>query len=198
MSTTSAPTKRSSGRLVSRGRGWPRLRLIIAAAAIVGVVFGLVLALRGSGARRPAAVVLRLPKGHPVLLSFLDTQAQPSASGNPSRSELVFLKSMDTQSRAAGLRTIVVDAAHTLGKLPPTASDLVNLRYDWALPSTIAVVGDPHGDIARTYHIVDVPTTLLLDAHRTPVDRWTGFVGAAPLDFAVRRVTGRHVFGSGR
>lgn len=102
---------------------------------------------------------------------------------------------MDTQSRAAGLRTIVVDAAHMLGKPPPTASDLVNLRYDWALPSTIAVVGDPHGDIARRYHIVDVPTTLLLDAHGTLIDRWTGFVGAAPLDFAIRRVTGRHLFG---
>jgi hypothetical protein len=162
------------------------------------MVLGLALVLSGRDAGHPAVVVLRLPKGHPVLVSFLDTQAQPSASGNASRSQLVFLKSMDTQSRAAGLRTIVVDAAHALGKRPPTASDLVNVRYDWALPSTIAVVGDPHGDIARTYHVVDVPTTLLLDAHGALVARWTGFVGAAPLDFAVRRVTGRHVFGSGR
>ena len=195
MSTTSAPTKRSRGRFVSRRRGHPRLRLIIAAAAIAGVVLGLVLVVPGRGAGHPVAVGLRLPEGHPVLLSFLDTQAQPSATGNASRSQLVFLKSMDTQSRAAGLRTIVVDAAHTLGKPPPTASDLINLRYDWALPSTIAVVGDPHGDIARRYHIVDVPTPLLLAAHGNLVDRWTGFVGAAPLDFAVRRVTGRHVFG---
>jgi hypothetical protein len=195
VSTTSAPTKRSSDRFVSGRRGWPRLRLIIAAAAIAGVLLGLVLVLPGRGAGHPVAAVLRLPKGHPVLLSFLDTQAQPSASGNASRSQLVFLKSMDTQSRAAGLRTVVVDAAHTLGKRPPTASDLVNLRYDWALSSTIAVVGDPRGDIARTYHVVGVPTTLLLDAHGALVDRWTGFVGAAPLDFAVRRVTGRHGFG---
>lgn len=142
-----------------------------------------------------AAATLPLPKGHPTLVSFLDTEAQPSASGNPSRSQLVFLKSMDTQSRAAGLRTIVVDAAHTLGKRLPSASDLVNLRYDWALPSTIAVVGDPQGNLARAYHVVDVPTTLLFDTHRAIVGRWTGFVGAAPLDFAVRRVTGRHVFG---
>lgn len=195
MSTTSAPTKRSSGRFVSRRRGWQRLRLIVVVAAIAGVVLGLVLVLPGRSAGHLAAAVLRLPKGHPVLLSFLDAQAQPSASGNASRSQLVFLKSMDTQSRAAGLRTMVVDAAHTLGKQPPSASDLVNLRYDWALPSTIAVVGDPRGDIARAYDIVDVPTTLLFDAHGILVDRWTGFVGAAPLDFAVRRVTGRHVLG---
>jgi hypothetical protein len=147
------------------------------------------------GTGHPATVRLHLPAGHPVIVSFLDTQAQPSANGNPSRSQLVFLKSMDTQSRAAGLRTVVVDAAHTLGRSAPTHSDLVNLRYDWELPPTIDVVADPHGEIARAYRIVRVPTTLLFDAHGKLLHRWAGFVGAASLDFAVRRATGRHVFG---
>ena len=142
-----------------------------------------------------AKAVLPLPEGHPVLVSFLDTQARASAAGNPSRSQLVFLKSMDTQSRRAGLRTIVVDAAHALGIAQPSADDLVNVRYDWALPRTIAVVGDPHGAFAREYHVVDVPTTLLLNARGKVVRRWAGFAGAAALDFAVRKVTGRHVFG---
>lgn len=130
-----------------------------------------------------------------MLVSFLDTQAQASAAGNASRSQLVFLKSMDTQSRAAGLRTIVVDAAHTLGIEPPSASELVNVRYDWALPRAIAVVGDPGGVFAREYHVASVPTTLLLDARGKVVRRWTGFARAAELDFAVRKVTGRPAVG---
>ena len=154
------------------------------------------LLLAGCGSGAHAAARLPLAKGHPELVSFLDTQSQPSASGSPSRSQLVFLKSMDTQSHAAGLRTIVVDAAHTLGIAPPSASDLVNLRYDWSLPRTIVVIGDPGGKLAAGYGVTRVPTTLLLDKRGKVVRRWTGFVGAAPLDFAVRRVTGRHVFGS--
>ena len=144
--------------------------------------------LAGCGTAHPAAT-LPLPKGHPVLVSFLDTQAQPSASGNASRSQLVFLKSMDTQSRAAGLRTVVVDTSHA------TASALVNVRYDWSLPRTVAVVGDPAGAFAREYHVEHAPTTLLLDAHGRVVHRWVGFTPAATLDFAVRKVTGRHQFG---
>jgi hypothetical protein len=168
------PTKRNSRwGSASRRHGTPCLLLI---------VFVLV----GCGSH-PAA--LKLPKGHPVLVSFLDTQAQPSAAGNPSRSQLVFLKSMDTQSRSAGLRTIVVDVSHA------SASALVNVRYDWALPRTISVVGDPHGAFAREYRVARIPTTLLLDARGRVVRRWTGFAAAAQLDFAVRKVTGRHVFG---
>lgn len=151
------------------------------------------LLLAGCGASGSHANRLPLAAGHPALVSFLDTQAQPSASGNASRSQLVFLKSMDTQSRSAGLRSIVVDAAHELGLAAPSADALVNVRYDWALPETIEVVGDPHGALAREYRVTDVPTTLLIDKHGKVVQRWTGFVGAAPLDFAVRRITGRRV-----
>jgi hypothetical protein len=171
------PTKRSSTWGSSGRRGSPRLPLIVAA-----------LLLAGCGSHRTATAP-PLPKGHPELVSFLDTQAQPSASGNASRSQLVFLKSMDTQSHAAGLRTIVVDAGHA------SASALVNVRYDWALPSTMRVMGDPGGKLAREYHVVHVPTTLLLNARGSVVRRWIGFARAADLDFAVRKITGRHVFG---
>jgi hypothetical protein len=170
------PTKRSSTWGSSRRRGSPRLRLILVAFLLAGC---------GSASHGAAP----LPKGHPELVSFLDTQAQPSVSGNASRSQIVFLKSMDTQSHAAGLRTVIVDASHA------SASALVNVRYDWALPRTIRVLGDPAGKLAREYHVAKVPTTLLLNAHGSVVRRWAGFASAAQLDFAVRKITGRHVFG---
>ena len=123
-----------------------------------------------------------------MLVTFLDTQEQASASGSPSRSQLVFIKSMDTQSRRAGLRTVIVDTARA------SADDLVNFRYDWSLSPTIRVLGDPHGALARAYHVVRVPTTVLLDGRGGVVHRWSGFASAAQLDFAVRRATGRHAF----
>jgi hypothetical protein len=88
---------------------------------------------------------------------------------------------------------MVVDAAHVLGHAPPSADALVNVRYDWALPAAIKVVGDPRGSLARAYGVTHVPTTLLLDGHGKVVRRWTGFAPAAALDFAVRKVTGRRV-----
>lgn len=104
---------------------------------------------------------------------------------------------MDTQSHAAGLRTVIVDASHALGRRPPSSGDLVNFRYDWSLPSTVRVLGDPQGALEKAYDVARAPTTVLLDRHGAVVRRWTGFAPAAQLDFAVRRVTGRHVFGQG-
>ena len=167
----------------------PRLRLILAALALATVALVLGLMLPGRGASGSGATLPR-PNGKPMLVSFLDTQAQPSASGSPSRSQLVFIKSMDTQGHAAGLRTVIVDTGGA------SANQLVNFRYDWSLSPTIRVLGDPNGSLEHAYRIVQVPTTLLLDGRGVVLHRWSGFAPAAQLDFAIRRATGRHVFGS--
>lgn len=157
-------------------------------AALGAAALAVALLLPGRGTSAAA----RLPRsdGHPMLVSFLDTQAQASAEGNASRSQLVVVKSMDTQSRAAGLRTVIVDTARA------SADELVNFRYDWSLPAAIRVLADPGGALAKAYHADRVPTTLLLDGHGTVVRRWSGYAAPAQLDFAVRRATGRHVFGT--
>jgi hypothetical protein len=170
------PTKRSS-------------RFVIAGVVALGAAtLAVALLLPGRGASAP--VHLPPANGKPVLVSFLDTQAPPSAEGNASRSQLVVVKSMDTQSRAAGLRTVIVDTAHA------SAARLVNFRYDWSLPAAIRVLGDPRGALAREYHVDRSPTTVLLDGHGAVIRRWGGYAAAAELDFAVRRATGRHVFGT--
>jgi hypothetical protein len=68
-------------------------------------------------------------RGHPVLLSFLNTQAEATASNDPSRAEIVFIKSMNTQNRRYGLRTVIVDAADAAGTSPPSRDALVNFTF---------------------------------------------------------------------
>lgn len=161
------------------------LVVLVAAAVVAGVSLG-----RGS-ARHAAPALLRGERGHPVLLSFLDTQAEVSASGNPSRSQIVMLKSMQTQSGRYGLKTVIVDAAALLGRPAPSAASLVNFRYDWALPTGVSVRSDEHGALERGYRVTKAPTTLLLDRRGNVVRRWNRFAMAAQLDFAIRRLTGR-------
>jgi hypothetical protein len=136
-------------------------------------------------------------RGHAVLLSFLNTQAEASAAGDPSRSQIVFLKSMNTQNQPHGLRTVIVDAAATAGVPAPTHDALINFTFDWALDPSIAVVGDADGAIERTYGITTVPTTLVIDKHGIVRHRWNGFALAAQLDFAIRPLVGRALVGSG-
>jgi len=133
----------------------------------------------GLGLVSPAA-----GRGHAVLLSFLDVTAAP-APGQPSRGQLVIVKSMDTQSEKYGLRTIIVDA----GRARPSA--LVNSVYDWSLPRSIALVADGDGSLARAYGVNRAPTTFLIDSHGRIARRFDGLVGSAQLDFAIRRATGR-------
>jgi hypothetical protein len=134
-------------------------------------------------------------RGHAVLLSFLNTQAEASAAGDPSRSQIVFLKSMNTQDHPHGLRTVIVDAAVAAGVPPPSHDALINFTFDWALAPSIAVVGDADGSIERAYGVAKVPTTLVIDRHGTVRHRWNGFALAAQLDFAIRPLVGRALVG---
>jgi peroxiredoxin len=132
-------------------------------------------------------------RGHPVLLSFLNTQAEATTGNDPSRAEIVFIKSMNTQNRSHGLRTVIVDAADAAGTSPPSRDALVNFTFDWALGPTIAVVGDADGSLERAYGVTKSPTTFLIDKHGIIRRRWDGFALAAQLDFAIRPLVGRSI-----
>jgi hypothetical protein len=136
-------------------------------------------------------------RGHPVLLSFLNTQAEATAANDPSRAEVVFIKSMNTQNRRYGLRTVIVDAADAAGTSPPSRGALVNFTFDWALDRSIAVVGDQDGSLEQAYAVTKTPTTFLIDKRGIIRRRWDGFALAAQLDFAVRPLVGRAIVESG-
>jgi len=136
-------------------------------------------------------------RGHAVLLSFLNTQAEASAAGDPSRSQIVFLKSMNMQSHPHGLRTVIVDSAGVAGLPAPSSDTLINFTFDWTLDPSIAVVGDANGSIERAYGITKLPTTLVIDKHGIVRHRWNGFALAAQLDFAIRPLVGRALVGAG-
>jgi AhpC/TSA family len=213
-----APRRAStpSGRR-SRGRAFTRRRAaVIAAAVVILGGFALVVGVRSlDHASGPRAFVqhpapgftaplaslkggvfsLSGQRGHPVLLSFLNTQAESTPANDPSRAEVVFLKSMNTQNHPYGLRTVIVDAADAAGLSPPSRDALINFTFDWSLDASIAVVGDETGSLERAYRVTKTPTTFLIDKRGIIRRRWNSFALAAQLDFAIRPLVGRTTFG---
>lgn len=209
------PGRAETGR---RDRRIPSARRSAVAGAVVAVVLAaiaLVVGLRSSDrgpvmpparAQHPAPLFTRPlaslkagtfslagQRGHPVLLSFLNTQA--TAGDDPSRAEIVFIKSMNTQNRHYGLRTVIVDAADVAGISPPGRDALVNFTFDWALGPSIAVIGDENGSLERAYGITKSPTTFLIDKRGIIRRRWDGFALPAQFDFAIRPLVGRSIVG---
>jgi AhpC/TSA family len=146
-------------------------------------------ALAGSAVRGGEVSLERL-RGRIVLVSFLNSRAEATAEGDPSRAQIVFLRSMQTQHERFGLRVIVVDAAELAGAGRPSHGDLVNYTYDWNLDSAIAVLRDD-GTLARRFGVEHAPTTFLIGPGGVVRRRWDGFVPAARLDFAIRVLEGR-------
>jgi hypothetical protein len=146
-------------------------------------------ALVGSAVRGGEVSLERL-RGHVVLLSFLNSRGEATPAGDPSRAQIVFLRSMQTQHARFGLRVIVVDAAELAGAGRPSRNDLVNYTYDWNLDPAIAVLGDD-GTRARRFAVEQAPTTFLIGPDGVVHERWDGFVPAAQLDLAIRPLEGR-------
>jgi hypothetical protein len=165
-----------------RDEGSPRLEVGSAAPPLAGT------AVRGG---QVSAERLR---GHVVLLSFLNSRAEATTEGDPSRAQVVFLRSMERQHARLGLRVVVVDAAELADAGRPSRDDLVNYTYDWNLDPAIAVLPDD-GSLARRFAVEHVPTTFLVGRRGVVRDRWNGFVPAARLDFAIRRLEGRSATG---
>jgi peroxiredoxin len=148
-------------------------------------------ALAGTAVRGGEVSLARL-RGHLVLLSFLDLRADTSTN-EPSRAQIVFLRSMQRQHAHLGLRVILVDAAELAGATQ-SHDELVNDTYDWNLDPAIAVVGDD-GALARRFGVHQAPTTFLIGRRGVVRERWDGFAAAAQLDLAMRAVEGRSATG---
>jgi peroxiredoxin len=183
------------------------LAVLASCALILGVVLALLLrrdnsspradleagmpapALEGS-AVRGGHVNLEGLRGGIVLVSFLNTRAEATVVGDPSRAQIVFLRSMQRQHERLGLRVIVVDAAELAGAGRPSRNDLVNYTYDWNLDSTVAVLRDD-GTLARRFGVAHAPTTFLIGPKGIVRKRWDGFAPAAQLDFSLRTLEHR-------
>jgi hypothetical protein len=150
-------------------------------------------ALAGSAVRGGDVTLARL-RGHVVLLSFLNFRAESTPEGDPSRAQIVFLRSMQTQHARFGLRLIVVDAAEIAGRGQPTWNELVNDTYDWNLDPAIAVLPDD-GTLVHRFGVDQVPTTFLIGPDGVVRERWDGFVPAAELDLPIRALEGRSATG---
>jgi hypothetical protein len=139
---------------------------------------------------RDGEVSLERLRGHVVLVSFLNSRAEATADGDPSRAQIVFLRSMQRQHARYGLRVIVVDAAELAGAERPSRNDLVNYTYDWHLDPAIAVLPDD-GASAHRFAVERAPTTFLIGPDGVVRERWNGFAPAARLDLTIRRLEGR-------
>jgi hypothetical protein len=188
--------------------GRQKLLLVAVVAVLVAVVLAVSLAALGRNEeRQQVAVGTHAPalaadavrggrvsleglRGHVALLSFLNSRADATTDGDPSRAQIVFLRSMQRQHERFGLRVVVVDASELAGAGRSSRNDLVNYTYDWHLDPAIAVVPDD-GSFARRFGVEDAPTTFLIGKGGVVRDRWDGFVAAARLDLAIRRLEGR-------
>jgi peroxiredoxin len=128
--------------------------------------------------------------GQQILLSFINTQAEASsATADPSRAQIVFLKSMQQQYGPKGLVVLIVDAARIATDKQPSQDQLINFTYDWQLED-IPVLEDADGSVARAYAIESTPVTFLIGADGIIQQRWDGFASASQLALSIEALVG--------
>jgi hypothetical protein len=130
-------------------------------------------------------------RGRVLLLSFLALDDHSATAGG-SRSESLFLQSMERQYGRRGLRIAIVDASTLVTGHAPSGDALLNDTYDWNL-GQLLVCADPDGATARRYGVSRAPTTFLIGKDGIVRRRWDGFASAAQLAFAVQPLLPTHV-----
>ena len=128
--------------------------------------------------------------GQVVLLSFINTQSEAaSGTADPSRAQIVFLKSMQEQYGPKGLVVMIVDAARIATGSHPGEDQLINFTYDWQLDNVL-VLDDPDSTVARSYAVTSTPTTFLISADGIIQQRWDGFASASQLALSIEALVG--------
>ena len=128
-----------------------------------------------------------------VLLSFINTQAEASSpTADPSRGQIVFLKSMQEQYGTKGLVVWIVDAARLATGKQPMQDQLINFTYGWQLED-IPVLDDSDSAVARSYAVNSTPVTFLIGADGIIQQRWDGFASASQLALSIEALVGAPV-----
>lgn len=128
--------------------------------------------------------------GQVILMSFINTQAEAtSATTDPSRAQIVFLKSMQEQYEAQGLVVLIVDATQIVTGSDPGTDQLINFTYDWQLDH-VPVLKDPDSMAAKSYTVMSTPTTFLIGDNRIIQQRWDGFASASQLALSIEALVG--------
>jgi len=126
----------------------------------------------------------------PILFAFINTQADASSpTADPSRAQIVFLKSMREQYGPKGLVVLIVDAARLVTGKQPSQDQLINFTYDWQLED-IAVLNDSDGLVAKAYAVKSTPATFLIGADGIIQQRWDGFASASQLALSIDALLG--------
>jgi peroxiredoxin len=95
---------------------------------------------------------------------------------------------MAQQYGPRGLRVAVVDASVIMSGSEPSQDAVLNAGYDWALKIPLLV--DLHGELARQLGVKQVPTTFLIAADGTILQRWQGPTRPATLAQSIERLLG--------
>ncbi|MGA3372093.1 MAG: TlpA disulfide reductase family protein [Terracidiphilus sp.] len=135
---------------------------------------------------RGGSIHLRTLPAQPLLIAFLQTV--PDTAGTPSRSQAVFLASMAHQYGPRGLRVAIVDASALTRGPQPSHDAVLNAGYDWQLNFPLLL--DQNGQLARVLEVKEVPTTFLIAADGTIVQRWQGLTRPAILTQGIERLLG--------
>jgi hypothetical protein len=130
--------------------------------------------------------VLRGRENSPVLFAFLALTGRNNIA--QSRAASIILQSLDRQYSDRGLRVVAMDASAIASRRISRHEDIVNRVADWNLK--FPVLEDPTGSRAQAFHVLALPTIVLISADGTEIGRWEGYTRTPVLAQAIERLLG--------